>query len=91
VSETNGNTNARLTLYNSPKLQGLLGISEENAYRILHAHGIRIGGLYFITQERLEIVLNVVKEVPIDGRTKEERRRASHTRPYVHHNKAITK
>jgi hypothetical protein len=48
---------ARRPLLTQVDLRDRLGLSYENAYRILHAHGIRLGKRLYITEERLATVL----------------------------------
>lgn len=45
-----------------------LGISTENAYALMHAHGFKLGRRYYITAARLDRVLN---DVPWESAKKE--------------------
>jgi len=70
--------NPRTNLINANQLREMLNISEENAYRIMRVAGIRIGGLYFITLDRLEHFLNDTPGAPLA----ESEKTKSRTRPY---------
>ena len=48
---------ARRPLLTHADICNRLGLSYENGYRILHAHGIRLGKRLYITEEHLASVL----------------------------------
>lgn len=64
-------------LLSAKDISKTLGISRTNAFRVIHAQGIMIGGRYYITADNLDRAINGVGAI-----TTETRKPAKKTRPY---------